>query len=50
MMGLLLIVLFVTTDIYEKAKIRRNNEKTDMTLVYGECNKNSSAVARLCKQ
>jgi hypothetical protein len=37
-----------TTDIYEKIKIRRqmysNDEKTDMILIYGECNKNVYAV------
>jgi hypothetical protein len=27
-----------------------NNEKTDMILIYGECNKKASAVARLCKR
>jgi hypothetical protein len=27
-----------------------NDEKTDMILIYGESNKNASAVARLCKQ
>jgi hypothetical protein len=26
-----------------------NDEKTDMTLIYWECNKNASAVARFCK-
>jgi hypothetical protein len=26
-----------------------NDEKTDMILIYGECNKNASAVARLCR-
>jgi hypothetical protein len=41
MMALLLIILFVTTDIYEK-------EKRDMILIYGECNKNYSAATRLC--
>jgi hypothetical protein len=50
------IILFVTTDIYEKVEIRRlkimypNDEKTDMIMIYGECNKNVSAVARLCTQ
>jgi hypothetical protein len=49
------IILFVTTDIYEKVEIRlkimySNNEKTDMIMIYGECNKNVSAVARLCRQ
>jgi hypothetical protein len=38
------IILFVTTDIYG------NDEKTDMILIYRECNKNASAVARLCRQ
>jgi hypothetical protein len=27
-----------------------NDEKTDMILINGECNKNASAVARLCKE
>jgi hypothetical protein len=27
-----------------------NDEKTDMILIYGECNKNAPAVARLCTQ
>jgi hypothetical protein len=27
-----------------------NDEKTDMILIYGECNTNASAVARLFKQ
>jgi hypothetical protein len=27
-----------------------NDEKTDMILICGECNKNASAVARLCRQ
>jgi hypothetical protein len=27
-----------------------NDEKTDMILVYGKCNKNAPAVARLCRQ
>jgi hypothetical protein len=27
-----------------------NDEKTDMMLIYGECNKNASAVARFCRQ
>jgi hypothetical protein len=55
-MALLPIILFVTTDIYEKVKIRRikctysNDEKIDMILIYGECNKNASAVARFCRQ
>jgi hypothetical protein len=54
MMALLLIILFVTTDIYENVKIRRllnvsNDETTDMILIYGKCNKNASAVARLCR-
>jgi hypothetical protein len=26
-----------------------NDEKTDMILIYGEWNKNASAVARLCR-
>jgi hypothetical protein len=52
MMVLLPIIVFATTDIYEKVKIRRlkcisNDEKTDMILIYGECNKNASAVERL---
>jgi hypothetical protein len=55
MMGLLPIVLFVITDIYEKVKIRglkmySKDEKTDMILIYGKCNKNATAVARLCRQ
>jgi hypothetical protein len=51
MMALLsIIILFITTDIYEKVKMYSNNEKTDMILIYGECNKNASAVARLCRQ
>jgi hypothetical protein len=54
MMALFPIILFVTTDIYEKVKIRRlkclNDEKTDMGPIYRECNKNASAVARLCRQ
>jgi hypothetical protein len=47
MMALLPIILFVTTDIYEKVKIRLLK---DMILIYGDCNKNASAVARLCRQ
>jgi hypothetical protein len=32
-------------------KMYSNDEKTeDMILIYGECNKNASAVARLCRQ
>jgi hypothetical protein len=27
-----------------------NDKKTDMSLIYGECNKNASAVAPLCRQ
>jgi hypothetical protein len=27
-----------------------NDEKTDRILIYGESNKNASAVARLCRQ
>jgi hypothetical protein len=27
-----------------------NDEKTDMILIYGECNKNASDVTRLCRQ
>jgi hypothetical protein len=27
-----------------------NDEKTDMILIYGECNKNASAGERLCGQ
>jgi hypothetical protein len=27
-----------------------NDEKTEMILIYGGCNKNASAVARLCRQ
>jgi hypothetical protein len=27
-----------------------NDEKTDMILIYGEYNKNASAVARSCRQ
>jgi hypothetical protein len=56
MMALLPIILLVTTDIREKIKIRRlkctysNDEKTDIILIYDECNKNASAVARLCSQ
>jgi hypothetical protein len=53
MMALLSIILFVTTDIYEKVKIRRlkcNDEKTDMILIYGDCNKNASPLVRLCRQ
>jgi hypothetical protein len=49
-MTLLPIILFVTTDIYEKVKIRPNDEKTDIILINCECNKNASAVARLCRQ
>jgi hypothetical protein len=26
-----------------------NDEKTDMILIYSECNKNASTIARLCK-
>jgi hypothetical protein len=53
MLALLSIILFFTTDIYEKVKIRRLKcirtlRKTH--LIYGECNKNASAVARLCKK
>jgi hypothetical protein len=44
---------FVTTDIYEKVKIRRlkfENEKIDiLILIYAKCNKNASAVACLCR-
>jgi hypothetical protein len=55
MMALHPIILFVTTDIYEKVKnttikVYSNDEKTDMTLINRECNKNASAVARLCRQ
>jgi hypothetical protein len=52
-MALLPIILFVTTDIYEKVKIRRikctysNDEKIDMILIYGECNKNASCCSFL---
>jgi hypothetical protein len=51
-MVLLPIILLVTTDIYEKVKIRRlkrirTMRKQDMLLIYGQCNKNASAVARL---
>jgi hypothetical protein len=53
-MALLPIILFVTTDIYEKVKIRRLKctyyENTEMIVIYGECNKNASVVARLCTQ
>jgi hypothetical protein len=38
-MALLPLILFVTTDIYEKVEIRRL-----------KCNQNVFAVARLCKQ
>jgi hypothetical protein len=38
------IILFVTTVCI------RIDEKTDMIMIYGECNKNVSAVARLCRQ
>jgi hypothetical protein len=38
-MALLPLILFVTTDIYEKVKIRRL-----------KCNQNAFAVARLCRQ
>jgi hypothetical protein len=41
LMALLLVILLVTTDIYEK-------EKRDIILIYGECNKNYSAATRLC--
>jgi hypothetical protein len=46
------IILFVTTDIYQKDKIRRlkvysNDEKTDTILFFGECNKNASADVRV---
>jgi hypothetical protein len=46
MMALLPIIVFATTDIYEKVKIRRlkcisNDEETDMILIYAECNKNA---------
>jgi succinyl-CoA synthetase alpha subunit len=55
-MASLSIILLVTADIYGKVKIPTsikmysNDEKTDMILIYGECNKNASAVARLCRQ
>jgi hypothetical protein len=44
MMALLPIILFVTTDIYEKVKMYSNDDKTD------ECNKNAFAVVCLCRQ
>jgi hypothetical protein len=51
MVALLSIVLFVTTDIYEKVKIRRLKRIGTMRKqTYGECNKNISAVARLLRQ
>jgi hypothetical protein len=56
MMALLPVtLLFFTTDIYEKVKIRRLKwipmiEKRNMLLIYGESNKNASGVARLCRQ
>jgi hypothetical protein len=53
MTALVPIILFVTTDIYEKVKIRQLKnvfERRDMILIYGECNKNASAVARFCRQ
>jgi succinyl-CoA synthetase alpha subunit len=31
-------------------KMYSNDEKTDMILIYGECNKNASAAARLGRQ
>jgi hypothetical protein len=50
MKALLRIILFVTTDVAEKVKKYSNDDKTAMILIYGEYNKNASAVARLCKQ
>jgi hypothetical protein len=32
------------------SKMYLNDEKTDMILIYGECNKNAPAIARLCRQ
>jgi hypothetical protein len=50
-MALLPIILFVTTDIYNTTiKMCSNDEKTDMILIYGECNKNASVIASLCRQ
>jgi hypothetical protein len=45
-------LLFFTTDIYEKVKIRRLKwiPMIEMILIYGESNKNASGVARLCRQ
>jgi hypothetical protein len=63
MTALVPIILFVATDIYEKVKnetttIKKQEtrvitdvfERRDMILIYGECNKNASAVARFCRQ
>jgi hypothetical protein len=47
MMALLSIILFVATDIYDETNEYSNDEKTDMILMYGECNKIASAVVRL---
>jgi hypothetical protein len=50
-MALLPIILFVTTDIYQKVKIRRLKRiRTMRKQTYDECNKNISAVARLLRQ
>jgi hypothetical protein len=49
-MALLPIIFFVTTDIYEKVKIRRlkcirmMRKKTNMILIYVGCNKSTSTV------
>jgi hypothetical protein len=47
-MVLLPIILFVTADICKKVQIRlkciRTIRKPDMILIYGESNKNASAV------
>jgi hypothetical protein len=31
-------------------KMYSNDEKTDMILIYGECNKNACTVVGLCRQ
>jgi hypothetical protein len=57
MMALLPISLFVMTDksfvmtdkLKYDDKMYSNDEKTDMILIYGECNKNAFG-ARLCRQ
>jgi hypothetical protein len=54
MISLLPIILFVITDTYEKkknttTKMYSNVDKTDMIPIYGEFDKNVSAVARSCR-